>query len=192
VPATPATSGARFWLHGLTAVAPNDLWAVGSRDAPSGTQSEGFSYILHGDGGSWIEVPSPSPAVAPGIRECELFAVEAVSASEVYAAGWRTMAFPNNGHIGPQIFVVRWDGSSWSEVPAPIPFFSYMASASGSRVLDIEVVAPNDIWMFGYWTGDQVSSASRGSTCRCRSRAARSSRRRRSTRTTSGRSAARR
>ncbi len=157
VPLAQPTTRSLLWS--VAAAGPRDFWAVGTRAERVGTQTEGFSLLLHGDGESWIEVPAPSPAVAPGFRECELFAVEAVSPSEVYAAGWKLIAFPNNGHLGPQIFVLRWDGAQWSELQAPIPYFSYMASASGSRVLDIEVAGPNDLWFFGWWSGDQVSAA---------------------------------
>lgn len=159
VPVPQASSATRTTLAAVAAAGPRDFWAVGSRSELVGSQTETFSLVLHGDGQSWIEVPAPSPAVAPGFRSCELLAVAAVGPNEVYAAGTKLIAFPNNGHLGPQIFVLRWDGTQWSEIAAPIPFFSYMASSSGSRVLDIEVAGPNDIWFLGWWSGDELTPA---------------------------------
>ncbi len=146
-------------IRDVAVLSATDAWAVGHYRVPGAGNSEWFSYTLHWDGSAWQQVPAPSPAVAPGVRVCELWAVAAVARNEVWAAGWKYIAFPNNGHIGPQLFVLRWDGRQWNEVPAPIPFFSYMASSSGSIIKRIVARAPNDIDFWGYWSGDQVSPA---------------------------------
>lgn len=144
-------------IHDVTALAANDAWAVGRYRVPTSSNSEWFSYTLHWDGTLWQQVPAPSPPVSPGVRMCELWAVAAVAANDVWAAGWKYIAFPNNGHIGPQLFIIRWDGSQWYEVPAPIPFFSYMASSSGSVIKRIHAHSPTAIDFYGFWSGDEVS-----------------------------------
>ena len=71
--------------------------------------------------------------------------------------GVPTTRFPNNGHLGFQMMILHWDGRSWTQVRAPIPYFSYMASSSGSQVVDIRSFGPQGVWFFGHWSGDQLS-----------------------------------
>ena len=144
-------------IHDVAALSASDAWAVGTYRVPTAGNSEWFSYTLHWDGTSWQQVAAPSPPVAPGVRMCELWAVAAIAANDVWAAGWKYIAFPNNGHIGPQLFVLRWDGSQWNEMPAPIPYFSYMASSSGSVIKRIHARSATDIDFWGFWSGDEVS-----------------------------------
>jgi len=47
-------------LLGVTAVAPNDVWAFGSYFAASGSENQ-MTLVLHWDGTSWSLAPSPSP-----------------------------------------------------------------------------------------------------------------------------------
>ena len=61
-------------LHGVKAIAPNDAWAVGTDGARQ--------IILHWDGSSWGQVPTPSPG---GGR---LVDVEASGPADLWAAGW--------------------------------------------------------------------------------------------------------
>ena len=62
-------------LYGVHALASNDVYAVGSAIGPA---------VLHFDGSAWSDVPQPSPSI-PG----RLFAVDASSASNWWAVGWR-------------------------------------------------------------------------------------------------------
>ena len=70
-------------LNGITALAPNDLWAVGVYTA-TGTP---HTLTVHGDGTSWTQVPSASP----GDNYANwLSAVDGVSAGGAWAVGfWR-------------------------------------------------------------------------------------------------------
>lgn len=145
-------------LYDVHAFAGNDLWAVGSRWREVQGQTNSFTWILHWDGSRFHEVPSPSPST-PNLRTwCELHAVGGVAGNDVWAAGLYERPFPNNGHIGPQILLLHWDGSAWTQVPEPLPQFTYMASASGTRIDEIVAKASNDVWFFGWWPGDQFSA----------------------------------
>lgn len=148
-------------LYDAAALAPNDVWAVGAYRVPpqSTGNSEWFAYTAHFDGQTWTSVPCPSPAVAPGVRVVELYSVDGTGPDDVWAAGWKYLAHPNNGHIGPQLFVVHWDGQQWTEVAAPVTRFTYMASSSGSIIRRIRALGVNDVRFYGYWSGDQFTTA---------------------------------
>ena len=105
-------------LFGVTAIAPNDAWAVGffvevlNQDRPQKT------LIEHWDGKSWKVVPSPnvggqnSQTISNQLR-----GVIAVSANDVWAFG-DTDAF---GPSKITNLVLHWNGTVWAIVPAPSP-----------------------------------------------------------------------
>ncbi len=155
LPHPTASSGTR--LYDVASFGPDDVWAVGTSGGTVAGQFAAFSWTLHWDGTRFTEVPVPSPSV-PGLAPgCSLVAVGGVASNDVWAAGTYTRQHPNNGHIGPQILLLHWDGSSWTQVPEPMPQFTYMASSSGSRIEDIVAFASNDVWFFGWWSGDQFT-----------------------------------
>ncbi|MBK8100152.1 MAG: hypothetical protein IPK26_23875 [Planctomycetes bacterium] len=146
-------------LNDVFAFSNRDLWAVGNFARELQGNRNTYSWILHWDGDRFTQVPSPSPGI-PNLRTwCELHAVGGSSPNDVWAAGTYERQFPNNGHVGPQILLLHWDGSSWTQIPEPLPQFTYMASSSGTRVDDIVALGPNDVWFFGWWPGDQFTSA---------------------------------
>ncbi len=129
VVASPSPGSAGNGLFGIAAVSASNIWAVGRFVNTNGPTQ---TLIEHWDGSSWTVVPSPSP----GSSANQLNAIEAVSASDIWAVG----RFVNtNGP--PQTLVEHWDGSSWSVVPSPSP--------GPSAPQAIEVVTASDIWMVG-------------------------------------------
>lgn len=134
-------------MRDLAVVSRDDVWAVGSTSqtvAP--LQSISAPQIWHFDGAAWSMVATPNPELYPGAGGITLDAVAAVSANDVWAAGTKR-AQGSDGFVGQQIFVVHWDGSSWTEVPAPLT----SPGVNGAFVRDIEVIAANDIWFVGDW-----------------------------------------
>jgi hypothetical protein len=108
--AAPALPGQE--LDGVTAVAWNDVWAVGN----SGF-ADGSALTLHFDGRRWRLVPS---APSPGMYG-KLSAVSAVSANDIWAVGnldERPDADGGGGFRRP--LMQHWDGSSWSIVASPV------------------------------------------------------------------------
>jgi hypothetical protein len=99
----PPTRG----LFGVTAIAWNDLWAVGEHDHH---QPGGSAIAVHWDGRGWSAVPTP--AAEPAHRH-DLNAVSAVSPNNVWAVG--TTSSQGRG----EALIERWDGQAWSVVPAP-------------------------------------------------------------------------
>jgi hypothetical protein len=89
-------------LEAVSAIATDDVWAVGGRSDDSGAC---IPLIEHWNGSRWSQVPAPD-----GVG-C-LSDVHAVSSQDVWAVG--------SGPLGLQGgTILHWDGSSWSVAPDP-------------------------------------------------------------------------
>lgn len=107
VPLVAHFNGKRFTLAplpaattsvgGITEIANNDAWIVGSN-------AQGSTSTVHWDGNVWTVVPSPG---ATGFIT-GLHAVSAISSTDVWAAGG-TSAFAN--------LIEHWDGRTWTISP---------------------------------------------------------------------------
>jgi hypothetical protein len=121
-------------LADVAAVGPRDVWAVGWREALSGTSALGNNQTLieHWDGTVWSLVPSPNPSPDQANR---LVGVAAAGPNDVWAVG----------QAGAQPLLIHWDGARWMEVSIP----SVPDAATG---LDsIAVTGPTDIWILGHY-----------------------------------------
>ncbi|HMA37031.1 MAG TPA: S-layer homology domain-containing protein [Chloroflexia bacterium] len=115
-------------LYGVTALAANDVWAVGDYAGTAGQQT----LILHWDGSAWTAIASPNPGTTNS-----LYAVTAVAANDLWAVGTTTSG---SAH-GP--LLLHGTGSSWSVVPGPAGTYT------GSDLLAVSAVAANDVWAVG-------------------------------------------
>lgn len=96
-------------LHGVTAVASNNVWAVGENEEVPGL---GISTLTeHWNGSAWSIVTSPTPGAYPILN-----AVAARGATDVYAVGSNEPSV--NGGV-EQGLILRWNGSSWSQDTDP-------------------------------------------------------------------------
>jgi hypothetical protein len=96
-------------LHGVTAVASNNVWAVGENEEVPGL---GISTLIeHWNGSAWSIVASPTPGAYPILN-----AVAARGATDVYAVGSNEPSV--NGGV-EQGLILRWNGSSWSQDSDP-------------------------------------------------------------------------
>lgn len=104
---------------------------VGDQEGTSGV----FQALAeHYDGQSWTVVPTPDP----GPSGDHLYAIDAVSADNVWAVGQQLgTAAPDNG------LVEHWDGHSWSVVTLP-------PATNASVLLDaVAVSAGGQVWVAG-------------------------------------------
>jgi hypothetical protein len=102
-------------LQGVAAVSSNDVWAVGWENNIDGLNKQ-QTITMHWDGSAWTVVPSPNPNTSGG----ELFAVTALSSTDVWAVGES-----RNFDTGEQSsLTMQWDGSVWTVVPSPNGFFT--------------------------------------------------------------------
>jgi hypothetical protein len=141
---SPNGESGHSFLSDIAAVAPDDIWAVGT-DGPSPNQR---SLILHWDGTAWSIVPSPQTD-----QVNHLSGVTAIASNDVWAVGYQSG--PISGPSRP--LVLHWDGSAWSTVDAP----SY-------GMLRGITAAPDGLWSVGsyrsrplifHWDGLEWSQA---------------------------------
>lgn len=98
-------------LDSVSAVAANDIWAVGNTLHQPDPESDPVSSPLseHWDGTSWRVVPTPD---SPHGWDTELRSVAAVSGGDVWAVG-------AGGAYGN--FIVHWDGTLWARAVTSTP-----------------------------------------------------------------------
>lgn len=103
-------------LKAVSAVGPDDIWAVGDRAV---VQSSTSTFVIHYDGNAW------TPIQVPGIYNP--LGIAAVSANDVWVIG-------GNRHA------LNWDGSAWSRVSLPRAAGVQLSAISGSGRNDVWVV----------------------------------------------------
>jgi hypothetical protein len=110
-------------LLSVSADASNDVWAVGSKT------------LLHFNGTTWTEVPSPL---------LHANSVTALSPTNAWAVGTISVFAGDRQHTKPAI--EHWDGTSWSIVTSPNP----NPVATKDTALDgIAAISADDIWAVG-------------------------------------------
>lgn len=127
---TPAQAGLTS-LMGVTAVASDDVWAVGAVG-----MSDSVALVEHWDGTAWSVVDTPSPA---GVSQLD--GVDATAADDVWAVGYSGNPIHHSDSL-----IEHWDGSSWQVVPSANPsHVRNILSAVGAW-------AGDDAWAVGYVT----------------------------------------
>jgi hypothetical protein len=106
-------SGTGTFLHSVTAVSANDVWAVGSKNG----YHEPVAY--HWNGSAWSEVPIP---VVAGAGNNILYGVAGTAANQVWAVGYTSAGSQ------PQPLVLRWNGTAFSSESVPQQEFGGMLS----------------------------------------------------------------
>ena len=123
-------------LHGVTAIAPDDVWAVGN----SYPDNENIinTLTMHWDGQGWSIVPSR--ANSGEFRGTYWFSsVAALSTDDVWAVGY--IAFPRTA---PMMLIEHWDGHTWSVVTPPV---EQRANAESS--IDGAANVAGELWLVG-------------------------------------------
>jgi len=126
-------------LEGVTAIRPDDVWAVGYRrlpGTPEGAQGEG-TLIAHWDGQSWRIVPSPNP----GKIVSRLDAVAGTGPQDVWAVGSFAGGTPAVGDSGT--LILHWDGQAWTQVPSP------NRATWANALFSVSASAPDTAWAVG-------------------------------------------
>lgn len=121
------------YLYGVTAISASNVWAVGEY-FPAVSLST--TLIEHWNGSSWSVVKSPNN----GMSNNELYAVAAVSASDIWAVG----EYADSNGV-PQPLTEHWNGSSWSVVSNPSP------RGSINYLQGVTAISSNDVWAVGHY-----------------------------------------
>jgi hypothetical protein len=115
-------------LHGVDAVSPTDVWAVGDG---AGSQAT----TVHFDGTDWTTVDAPVPSGA-GVTNT-LASVDARATTDVWAVG--------NAEDLTRPMIEHWDGTSWHLVASPAPHANVTYV-----LLTVRARAARDVWAGGY------------------------------------------
>src|SRR5207249_6707083 len=102
---SPDQGSASNGLSSVSAVAANDVWAVGTYGNNNLT---GQTLIMHWDGAQWSVGPSPNGGQA-GTRAPR--AVVALAANDAWAVG----------SYGSHALTLHWNGTQWAVVPTANP-----------------------------------------------------------------------
>ena len=125
---SPAISGRLF---GVTAIAPNDAWAVGWTSSPNVTNT----LIEHWNGTQWSIVSSPNPSFIN-----ILTSVVKISANNVWAAGYYTNSPAPSADYTP--LIEHWNGTQWSAVSAVL-------QGTSDQLGGIAAISANNIVVVG-------------------------------------------
>ena len=114
-------------LSDVDAVAPDDIWAVGTWFTKA---FDDRTLTLHWDGTAWSRVASPN--AGPTSAANDLVSVSAVATDDVWAVGLR----------GLKTLAMHWDGTAWAIVPSPTP-------EGNADLAAVVALATDDVWAVG-------------------------------------------
>ncbi len=127
-------------LEGIAAIAPDDVWASGSKRVVHPV--DGFVgqqyFVIHWDGTSWTEVPTPSTPA--GCTGAGLHGIKAFGPDDVWFAGYRCQAM---GAGWVPATVLHWDGQGFTEYELPF------VGLGGHAAEAIDGTGPDDVWVVG-------------------------------------------
>jgi hypothetical protein len=124
-------------LYGVAATSASNAWAVGW--SAVSTLSGSKTLILHWDGKTWTQVPSPNPAGSGNGHSNILQGVTATSAGNAWAVG--SSAVPLKGSKN---MILHWNGKAWTQVPSPNPFCATCDSLYG-----VTATSAKNAWAVG-------------------------------------------
>jgi len=129
---TPSPLGAEQFGNSIAAIAPNDVWAVG-------TNALQATLAAHWDGTRWKIVQTPF--LQDGVNPLNsLTGVTAIATDNIWASGYE-------GNVNNQNFmkpyVLHWDGTKWTLMLIP------NLGGEGSRFNAITALSANDVWGVG-------------------------------------------
>lgn len=139
VVSTPNPGLARDQLPAVTALAPNNVWAVGNAcDTNDCFTSAARTLVEHWDGSSWSVVPSPNAGAGPNFFS----SVSAARPNDIWAVGDYCADSDCNNH--PPL-IEHWNGTAWSVASGPNVEGVYWG---------VIAVSAKDVWAGGSTTSD--------------------------------------
>jgi hypothetical protein len=128
------------FLNGVSGVADDDVWAVGSYRVPEDDiRTDDHPLALHWDGEEWLDVPVPLPP-SGNEEESQFFDVTAVASDDVWAVG---NYVPPGAVNTIETLAMNWDGSDWELVPSPV---AQVGNGSSFYAIDSK---DGEIWAVG-------------------------------------------
>ena len=132
-------SGRYGELNAISAVAPDDVWAVGVDG-----QFRGRPVVMHWNGRAWKRTATPR------VRgDARLNGIAAMSSSDVWAVGW-----DQNGAL-----VMHWNGRAWSLVDLPSFVGPPPFVGSNTSLSAVDGSSPHDVWAVGGVGGENFGAS---------------------------------
>lgn len=136
IPTPPLRTNANSAFNGVTALATDDVYAVGYFPAANGAVRP---LIEHWDGAAWKLVPGPTDRTTSN----SLFSISALSATDIWAVGVRVAQ-----GTSIKTLVLHYDGAKWSIVPSPNPLPT--GDLNQNVLLSVQAVSSKDVTAVGY------------------------------------------
>jgi len=132
-------------LKAASAVATDDIWAVGVRQV-SESSAATVALFEHWDGREWTVVQGADL----GGRSARLNAVAAITSNDVWAVGLEESPL--------ETLAEHWDGRRWSVVPTP-PIGKGQGPTSWRSLDSISALSTTDIWALGHFDLNDLAVA---------------------------------
>jgi len=132
-------------LNAVTVVGPQDAWAVGYAVIPQPSLAPERTLIEHWNGQRWQITASPNGKTEnAGLPDNGVLnAVAAVSAKDIWAAGYYQARKSGQGELDSNTLIEHWNGLDWQVVASP-------TSPSGNgRLNAIAALSADDVWAAG-------------------------------------------
>jgi hypothetical protein len=134
-------------LNAVEAIAPDDVWAAGTRvDVDDGAGYVGLhNLVLHWDGSTWEHADAPIPASfgSQGVSGDGIYDILALAANDVWFFGeW--IRLNAQGFTFRHALAMHWDGSSFT-VHEDFP----IVGSNGATIHASDAASPDDIWAVG-------------------------------------------
>ncbi|MDQ3927940.1 MAG: S-layer homology domain-containing protein [Chloroflexota bacterium] len=137
-------------LRDITVIAPDDIWAVGSKSTDSIYFTKWEHLVLHWDGSTWNVVPTIGLPVDDDPWDTSwliLTSITGTAPDDIWVAGhYSDFGYGLNKNYWdnlPGLFTAHWNGNEWSEVPSP------PLDVTSSALFDVKALAPDDVWAVG-------------------------------------------
>jgi hypothetical protein len=137
--ASPNVPSGANQLSGITAISPDDIWAVGSAGAAP--------LAMHWNGKAWTVTPIQGNS---GLSSERLTAISGTASNDIWAVGQGKGVFTNQTFAR----IWHWDGTRWTEkvcraASASNPPPDYEGGGPNAYFTGVAAAAGNDVWAVG-------------------------------------------
>ncbi len=128
---------------GVVALTTNNAWAVGTTPR----RIVGFEvfpadpYASQWNGNTWVRTSLPKVATGKGTGDTFVRAVDALSATDIWAVGL----------TGQGTYAVHYDGGAWNPSPTPDAVTDFGNIALTNELFGVAAVSATDVWAVGFY-----------------------------------------
>ncbi|HEY4384996.1 MAG TPA: hypothetical protein VGN34_11040 [Ktedonobacteraceae bacterium] len=136
--ATPAPANFSNLLNNITAVAPNNIWAVGAMVNKQSNSAQSQVLIEHWNGAHWSRVAGPAlPRGASGAF------LQGISRAPGNKLIWAVGGYYKGGQSRLSTLIEVWNGKKWTIIASP------NRSNIDNMLMSVTATAANSIWAVG-------------------------------------------